>query len=100
MAVTETREANVIKYALGAGDTSNPLLPGGRDVVATCKPGGGGTMKVQASWSTVADVNSGAATWFDWDLGTVSGNATRLISKPTGIRFTATTAAGTGEVVL
>ena len=100
MAVTETRESNVFKYALGAGDTSNALLTEGRDVVVTCKPGGGGAMKAQATWSTKADVLAGAATWFDWDLGTVSANATRLITKPTGIRFTATTAAGTGEAVL
>ena len=99
MATTITREAGdkKIKAAVGAGETSSAIYVTGQCVVAAV-PGSGGTMLVEASWSIAADVASSTATWFPWDAGTVSAKTNQLLQFATAVRFTATTAAGIGEV--
>lgn len=87
----------VVKVTLGAGDTSTAVrVPD--SCVVVCIPGSGGTMKAEATWSSLSDVNGGTATWHDWDAGTVSAKATQLLLHATAVRFTATTQAGVGEV--
>lgn len=85
------------KVALTAGSTSSAILTPPSCVI-TCTPGGGGTMLAEATWSSQAEVAAGTATWFDWDEGTVSAKANQLLLHATAVRFTATTAAGVGEV--
>ena len=90
---------NNAKITVPAGATSDPVYASGGRVV-TAIPGAGGTMLVEATWSSKADVNARTATWFSWDAGTVSAKANQILQHATAVRFTATTAAGVGEVAL
>lgn len=87
----------VTKVELTAGSTSTPILTPGACVV-TCVPGSGGTMLAEATWSSQDEVLAGTANWFEWDSGTVSSATNQLLQHATAVRFTATTAAGIGEV--
>lgn len=98
--VTPSIDRQRIKVAAGAGDTPEHVFLGIPQTtwVVSASPGGGGTMSVEATWSDPADVNTGNGVWHTWDAGTVSAKANQLLYSPTAVRFTATTAAGTGEV--
>lgn len=97
MATTITHNSPVTKAAVGSGETSDPIYTPAECVIA-CTPGGGGSMLAQATWSLRSEVEAGTANWHDWDDGTVTAKATQLLLRATAVRFTATTAAGVGEV--
>ena len=66
----------------------------------TAIPGGGGTLAIEVSTTETAVSNPGAASWVAWPSGTVSARASNTLDGPVrAIRATATTAAGTLEVV-
>lgn len=66
----------------------------------TAIPGGGGTMLVQFTTSSQAQILAGAAVWQDWPSGAVSATTCDVLMAPvTAIRATATTQPGTLEVV-
>lgn len=98
--VTWSPDKQRVNVAAGAGDTPVHVFLGLPQTtwVVSASPGGGGTMSVEATWSDPNDVNTGAGVWHTWDAGTVSAKANQLLYSPTAVRFTATTAAGTGEV--
>lgn len=81
-----------------AGTTSAPVMLNGRDVVVVAAPGSGGTMSAEATWSPASNVEAGDANWAAWDAGSVSAITTQFLTQATAVRFTATTAAGVGEV--
>lgn len=85
------------KVTLAAGETS-PAIMVPPECAVSAVPGGGGTMLAQATFSTAADIAAGTATWHDWDAGTVSAKANQLLRNAQAVRFTATAAAGVGEV--
>ena len=87
----------VTKVALTAGSTSSPVYTPDSCVIA-CTPGGGGSMYAEATWSLPAEVAAGTARWFTWSSGVVSAAANELLQHATAVRFTATVAAGVGEV--
>ena len=101
MATTELRslDGKQVKVSVGAGETSNPI-PVSAECVVSCAPGSGGQMLAQATYSSPADVAAGVAIWHDWSSGTVSTPTNEILFKGMYIRFTATAAAGVGEVVL
>lgn len=72
---------------------------GGQYPSVTCVPGGGGTMSIQYTTSTVADVTANIASWNLWPKGSVSAYATdSLAGCVTFVRALATIANGTLEV--
>lgn len=86
-----------VKVSLASGETSVPIrVP--MECVVSATPGSGGTMLVQATFSSEADIGAGTATWHDWDAGTVSAKTNQMLVYAQAVRFTATTAAGVGEV--
>ena len=92
-------DAKHVKASVGAGETSSPIYVSPQCVVVA-KPGSGGTMLVEATWSSTADVDGGTANWFAWDAGAVSAIANQLLLNARAVRFTATTQIGTAEVAL
>lgn len=94
--------ADRIKVSVNAGDISPPIyVPIGVErAMVVAVPGSGGSMLVEASWSSVAEVEAGTANWHNWDFNTVTAKAVQLVYKPTALRFTATTQNGVGEVAL
>lgn len=63
-------------------------------------PGGGGTLLVEFSCTPSAAALTTSATWASWPAGAVSSAETDTVLSPiTALRFTATTANGTYEVV-
>ena len=97
--VTTAPGGRKITAAVDAGTTTAAIFVGAQTAVAAI-PGGGGTMLVEASFSTVAAVEGGTANWLSWDAGTVSSKTAQLLLNATAVRFTATTAAGVGEISL
>ena len=95
--ITPESGGRKITLLIPAGETSPPMYVKSRCVI-TVKPGSGGTMSVEASWSAESMVTGGTATWFAWDAGTISANTLQLLELATAVRFTATAAAGTGEI--
>lgn len=95
---------NVV-VSVGAGETS-PWIPVSPSTMVTCKPGAGGTMKAQATWSPLSvaladNLNATSnANAYDWKPGTVSEatvSDTPLINA-NAVRFIATTQPGVGEI--
>lgn len=80
--------------------TSTIISSSGGPCVVTASPGSGGSMLVEASWSSLASVQAGTATWFPWDHGTIKAKDSQWLDKATAIRFTATTQDGVGEVAM
>lgn len=63
-------------------------------------PGGGGSIGVEYSCTDNAVSSPGSANWTAWPAGTVSAAASDSIVSPVvALRVTATTAAGSVEVV-
>ena len=94
--ITTSLDGRRIKVSVSA-EVSAPIYVS-RSIVVTAVPGSGGTMLVEASFSSVADVSAGTANWFPWDAGTVSVASVQALTGATAIRFTAATVAGVGEV--
>ena len=95
--ITTTLDGRHTTVAAGAGDAP-AHVNGAAQCVVTAAPGAGGSMLAEATWSDPAAVAAGTATWFPWDAGTVSAKANQLLLNATAVRFTATAAAGVGEV--
>lgn len=98
--VTTSADGRKVKVQVPAGQTS-PAVMVSPDCVIAAFPGNGGSMYVEASWSSEADVNAGTANWAAWDQGTsgtVTAAAEQALYHATAVRFTATTATGVGEV--
>ena len=83
--------------AIVSSEVTVPIFVG-RSAVVVAVPGAGGSMLVEASFSMISDVLAGTAAWFPWDAGTVTVPTLQTLNRATAVRFTATTAAGCGEV--
>lgn len=68
-----------------------PDTYGGEKLGVMGKPGGGGTIKVEYTLSSGADVQAGTAVWETWTAGTSAAAATERLQLP--IRFVRLTAA-------
>lgn len=97
MASTIKTVGNSVRVLVPAGEVSPPIDVNG-DAVVVCVPGSAGTMLAEATWSLPEDIRAGEARWFSWDAGAVTGPATQFLVKASAVRFTATAAAGVGEV--
>lgn len=87
-----------ITASIGAGNSAVIVLHKGHATVSA-QPGGGGTMAVQYATSSPAS-NCAGAVWQNWPDGTVSATTTETLVNPvTCLKASATTAAGTLEVV-
>lgn len=95
--ITTSADGRNIKAAVPAGETSTPIMVG-QLVTIVCSPGAGGTMLAEATWSSRDDVNANTARWLSWDAGTTSSRIAQRLAEATAVRFTATGAAGVGEV--
>jgi hypothetical protein len=84
-----------------AGSTTSPIYvwDARGPVTLAALPGGGGTVNVQYTVSTVADIDAATATWHDWPGGAVSADTVDAILVPvTAVRGVAATADGVIEV--
>jgi len=94
----------VVRVSTPAGETSLWVFTQGKDCVVVGSPGGGGTVKAQATWSPVAtvqadnDASSSNSIAVDWDYGTSSSARSQFVRQPTAIRFVAETKTSTGEI--
>jgi hypothetical protein len=95
--VQTTIDGRRTKVTLAAGETS-AWVRVAPEVVVTCNPGSGGSMLVEATWSNEDDINAGNAIAFPWDAGTVTAKTLQTLQRASAVRFTATNAAGVGEV--
>jgi hypothetical protein len=95
--IVQTADARRIKATVPAGEVSPPLYVR-PECVVTGIPGASGTVLVEATWSSQADVAAGTATWFPWDAGVASTKDVQLLEFATAVRFTAATAAAVCEV--
>lgn len=88
-------------YAVAtAAPTYIDMLPFGIPSTVTAIPGASGSIAIAASTTPGAAGNPGAATWINWTPGTVTAATSQtLVSPVTAIRATATTAAGSVEIV-
>lgn len=87
--------------AVASGGTATIDMIGVRaPTTITAIPGGGGTMLIEYSSDETAAVLPGSANWKSWPSGTISVLTVDTLWSPvTAIRATATTAAGTVQVV-
>lgn len=70
------------------------------ECTVTAIPGATGSMVVEYSTTPRAAGNPAAATWSNWPAGSVTARTSDTLESPvTALRATATTAAGTLEVV-
>lgn len=97
--IVASNPPKTIKVSLTAGSVSSPQFVTPECAIA-CVPGAGGSMKAEASWSSVADVLAGTANWHDWNSGTVTAKTVEMLYRATAVRFVATTQDGIGEVSL
>jgi len=85
-----------------AGTTSDPLPieQSPRPITVTALPGASGTALVQFTTSPKSAIDAGTAKWIDWSPGSVGANTSSSFTTPiTGLRFSATTADATFEVI-
>jgi hypothetical protein len=101
MANTITKEQfggkDHVEFGLDVGTTPAFPLTGSQATVVV-HPDGGGTIKVQATWSLPSKVGLGTARWIDWDAGAVAVATSAIIYGATALRFVTATAAGAAEV--
>ena len=100
MAVTITTDPgnpNTIRVTLDAGDTTDYILCG-REAVITGYPGGGGTIRAEATWSRLSEVQAGTARWQDWDAGAATAKNCQLLLNATAVRFIAVAQPAVAEV--
>ena len=83
--------------AVVTAETTTPIYVGSKCVI-TAKPGAGGTMLAEATYSLPADVAAGTAVWFPWDAGASAIAAVQIVEFAVAVRFTAGAVAGVGEV--
>ena len=93
-----------VKFKTGSVATATPVyldtMSFPTPMTVTAIVGSGGSMLVEYSTTPEAATLKTGAVWFSWPSGTVNTNTSNALIAPiAGIRFTATTAAGTYEVV-
>lgn len=88
-----------VKVVTPAGETSDPVFLGGNTAQVCAQTNvGGGTVKVQASWSSYDDIVAGGGIWHDWDYAAAAGPLIQQLDCATAVRLVATAQAGTMEV--
>lgn len=76
------------------------MQPFGFPATVTACPGAGGSLAVEYSTTPRAAGDPASAKWINWPGGTVTANTADTLESPvTAIRVTATTAAGSVEVI-
>lgn len=93
--------ARVINQAVAVGaPLVLPVLGMPTPITVRAIPGAGGTLAVEYSCTDTAVSSPGTASWTAWPAGSVSAaTSDSIVSPVVAIRVTATTAAGSVEVV-
>lgn len=100
---TDPYSGRTTRVEIGAGETS-PWLFVGPECTVVGQPGDGGTVMAEATYSlpdvVAADNKNGTshAIPIPWPAGSVTSVTAADVSHATAIRFTATGAAGVGEI--
>lgn len=76
----------------------SPPTPVGPGTLVTARPGAGGSLRVEYTNGSAADIANNAALWLDWPSGSVSADAMDIAQDAGFVRCTATAAIGTVEI--
>lgn len=92
------------RYTIDAGSTSPWYFLTGNESTIVVKPGAGGTMRVEASFSPTSVLKSdnlngtSNASSVPWSSGAVSTTTAETVRRATAVRFITASQAGIGEI--